>query len=310
VNNTTNASRWNYTKTQFQVSDTETCQYGFVSTTGRNSWFVGNPSNPGEDTEQFSITAVDSLGSASQILRLQSYGHTSGSNPATAIYRTMALAGFINLSAADNLGWVNFQNIAPPPAPVGGVRLYAISDALTVDGVPLATTLDLPHDLTAGEATMNRRETTTNAMSPSNGALQLTFFTARRSEDVTQIQATVNVGAVDATLARVGVYTADGSDNLTLVASTAEDPTLFGSTGLISKSLSATLSRYAVHGMRWASSLTELQRLRSWSAPHRPELICLRSVRGSRLLSQANPIFPQLSQRVLLGTPTSSITSP
>lgn len=149
VNDATRPYRWDRTGTIFQKSDASTaCQYAFQRT-GLNSWYVGNPSNPSGDQQQFTVTAVDGSGNTQDFLRLRSYSHTSGSNPATATYRDLQLPGFLNLSNT-TLGWVNFQDlISPPAAPVGGYRLYSSSGVLRLDGQPLGVKVSVPASGTA-----------------------------------------------------------------------------------------------------------------------------------------------------------------
>ncbi len=322
VNNSTQPNRYDDVSTVWQRSSAATCQYVF-DRTGVNRWSVGNPTNPFGDQQAFSISASDSLGNTSQIMRLLSYNHTSGSDPATATYRDMNLSAFLNLSST-KLGWVNFQNlVSPPAAPVGGLRLYAASGRLTVDGTNLAlatdltgyvssggalgtpssgtltnctglpvagitaststalgvgslelghasdttlsrsaagmvavegvnvtTEIDVPHDLASGESTMARQHINATTLAPGNGNLRLTYFTARRSFTAASIRTTCNVAQVGATLARIGLYTVDGSGNLTLVASTTNDTNLWIATGASTKSLSSSYA--VVRGQRYA----------------------------------------------------------
>lgn len=141
VNNKTLQNRWNRVQNQWQTSSsTQMPQYIFART-GYNAWCVGRVNTPSGDQQQFEVlTYSQTTGDQQSMLRLRTFSHTSGTDPSTATYRDMAVNAFINLPATDNLGWINFQNITPPAAPVGGHRLYSSSDSLTWDGVPLATT--------------------------------------------------------------------------------------------------------------------------------------------------------------------------
>jgi len=329
VNGSTRPNRYDEVQTVFQRSAATTCQYVF-DRTGLNKWALGNPANPAGDQQLFSISASDSSGNTSQMFKLISYSHTSGSNPATATYRQADFSAFLNLSST-KLGWVNFQNlVTPPAAPVGGFRLYAASGRLTVDGTNLALATDLTGfissggalgtpssgtltnctfptlnqntsgtaaglsttlvvgsggtgattltglvkgngtsamtaavagtdyltltddspDITAGENTMPRQHINVSTLSPGNGNLRLTFFVTRKTETITSIRTICNIAQVGATLARIGIYSVDGSGNLTLVASTANDTTLWNATGAATRSLSASLSK--VRGQRYA----------------------------------------------------------
>lgn len=82
--------------------------------------------------------------------------------------------------------------------------------------------------LTSGRETVPR-VTVSNAVGPiTSGQMQFAFFTPDTSYSSTLVR--VGCGATAAasvTLARVGLYTVDSAGNLALVASTANDTTLF-----------------------------------------------------------------------------------
>lgn len=89
----------------------------------------------------------------------------------------------------------------------------------------------------------------------SNGNMRGTYFTCRRSQTITSIRTLVGgTNQTAATLCRIGLYTVDASDNLTLVASTANDTNLWNSANAtVDKALS---SSYAVkRGTRYAVGL-------------------------------------------------------
>ncbi len=108
--------------------------------------------------------------------------------------------------------------------------------------------------LTSGESTMPRIVVSQNAVAGGNGNMRFTYFTARKSETITQVRwpcgGTAQVGA---TLCRIGVWEVDGSGNLTLVASTANDTNLWlaGSTSY-TKSFSSSFAK--VRGTRYATA--------------------------------------------------------
>jgi hypothetical protein len=142
---------------------------------------------------------------------------------------------------------------------VGSIEIGHASDTtvtrsaagiVAIEGVDVATLTDAPMNLTSGENTMPRQHINSTTLSPGNGNLRLTFFTARKTETTASIRTICNVAQVGATLARIGIYTVDGSGNLTLVASTANDTTLWNATGSATRSLSASLSK--VRGQRYA----------------------------------------------------------
>jgi hypothetical protein len=100
--------------------------------------------------------------------------------------------------------------------------------------------------MTNGEETAHRLLTSA-AITLTSGTLYLTYFTARKSETITKLMMSVDsIAASGLTYAALGLYTVDGSGNGTLVASTANDTTAFGSTfSLYSPSLSSSYSKVA-----------------------------------------------------------------
>lgn len=87
-----------------------------------------------------------------------------------------------------------------------------------------------PNLLEIGESTVPRHTANTaSAVSTTSGNLRLTYFTATKTETTTQIRVGTGTTAAGATptLCRLGLYTVAGSGDITLVASTANDTTLF-----------------------------------------------------------------------------------
>lgn len=81
----------------------------------------------------------------------------------------------------------------------------------------------------------------------SSGQMRLGFFTARRTESVTQLRL-VSIGAAGATptLVRAGVYTVDAAGNGTLATSIANDTSLFaGTNSQYTRTLTAPLAKVA-----------------------------------------------------------------
>jgi hypothetical protein len=124
---------------------------------------------------------------------------------------------------------------------------------IAVEGVEIVDAIDNPHDLAAGEATMRRSEISSAASNMSTQSLRLTYFTARKTETITEVRTiTGGTAAVGATLCQVGIYEEDPSTgDLTLVASIANDTGLWvaGSTDYTS-SLSASFTK--TRGKRYA----------------------------------------------------------
>lgn len=107
--------------------------------------------------------------------------------------------------------------------------------------------------LAAGEGTCSRRNTIVQGGTTTSGVLYLSFFTATRSEDVTQVRTfTSAAAAATPTLCRVGVYREDPSTrDLALVASIPSDTALWAAANTaFSRALSAALSKIA--GARYA----------------------------------------------------------
>lgn len=108
--------------------------------------------------------------------------------------------------------------------------------------------------LTTGEETVPRHLVGSSTSSLSTQSLRLAFFTARKSETITQVRAVVSGTAAGATpsLVRFGLWIVDSSGNGTLVASTANDTSLFASTNTAyTKALSSSYTKVA--GQRYAA---------------------------------------------------------
>ncbi len=83
--------------------------------------------------------------------------------------------------------------------------------------------------------------------------LRLTYFTARKTETITQLRTATTTTAAGATptIVRMGVYSVDASGNLTLVASTANDTSLLAAASTVyTKTLSVFWNKVA--GNRYA----------------------------------------------------------
>ena len=110
-----------------------------------------------------------------------------------------------------------------------------------------------PNALTVGESTISRSAMSSLALvMGAAGSLTLTYFTATKSETITQVRfITGTVGAAAATLTRIGFYSIATNGNGTLVASTANDTTmLVAAFTRYTRSLSASYAKVA--GQRYA----------------------------------------------------------
>lgn len=106
-------------------------------------------------------------------------------------------------------------------------------------------------DFTAGEH--NGVEISSNGCATTSGTVRLLFFTAQRTESIGSVMISAGSTAAGATvsLCKYGIYTVDGSGNLTLAHSTASDTSLMGSTNTeYAKALTSTWSK--VRGTRYA----------------------------------------------------------
>lgn len=148
-------------------------------------------------------------------------------------------------------------------APTSGT--YAVGDAVitqngqifvcTVAGTPgtWGTPADLRNLLTSGEETCARHLAQSSAVATSNQGLRLTYFTARKTETTANVRMDTGgtAAAATPTLCRFGLYSVDSGGGGTLVASTANDTTLFaaGNTGY-TRAWSTPYSKVA--GQRYA----------------------------------------------------------
>lgn len=80
-----------------------------------------------------------------------------------------------------------------------------------------------------GEEVMPRFGVTSANTTSGSGTLALTYFTAQRSESISQVRTSTQATAAGATptICRFGVYSIDAAGAGTLIASTANDTTLF-----------------------------------------------------------------------------------
>lgn len=110
-----------------------------------------------------------------------------------------------------------------------------------------------PNSLVPGQDTMSRFDIAIASASVSSQSIRFTFFTATRDETVTRVEmfSGTTAAAATPTLIRMGLYTVADNGDLTLVASTPNDTTLFAATTtLYNKALSAPYAM--VKGQRYA----------------------------------------------------------
>ena len=128
------------------------------------------------------------------------------------------------------------------------------SDLLAAISAAVSAGTD-PDALTSGESTLSRRNIITAGATLTSGLVRLTYFTAKKTETITSVRVgTGTTAAGTPTLCRIGIYEVDGSGNLTLVASTANDTALWAAQNTTyTKALSASWSKVA--GQRYAIGL-------------------------------------------------------
>lgn len=152
-----------------------------------------------------------------------------------------------------NMGDVCFNSAPSSGGPTGWLCSASGTPGTWIEaGVSPVDTLAL-EELTNGESTFPRALVSSNLVSGSNGTLRLSYFTAKKTETITKVRTIVgSTAAAGATLCRVGIYSIDGSGNLTLVASIANDTGLWIVAGTAyTSNLSASFSkvrrtRYAI----------------------------------------------------------------
>lgn len=107
-----------------------------------------------------------------------------------------------------------------------------------------------------GEEVYDRHFVSSSAILSTTGELRLVYFTARKTEPVTQVRTISGGTAAGATptVCRVGIYTEDASGNLTLAGSIANDTTLWATQNTAyTSTLSAGFTKTA--GQRYAVGL-------------------------------------------------------
>ena len=133
-------------------------------------------------------------------------------------------------------------------------RVSAISNSDSTADVFHTDARDEP--LAVGEATLPRFiGVNTNTVSLTNDVARFTYFTAQRTETISQVKTiSGNTAAVGATLARIHIYEQDAHGNLTEVAKTANTTSLWTSTNTVyTTALEASFQKKAGH--RYAVAL-------------------------------------------------------
>lgn len=122
VNATNTTSLWNPVSTVFQnvTADTFNCQYIF-SKVGRNSWGLGNPTNPASTLEQFNLFGIDPVSTnQATYMYLRSYAQDP-----TASSRVVGLNSSMLLENATQ-GFITYAAQSSNPSPIAaGISAFA-----------------------------------------------------------------------------------------------------------------------------------------------------------------------------------------
>lgn len=203
---------------------TWTSSGGSGATLGANT-FAGNQTAPA-----FATSGLTGATAASRYV-----GATVSGAPASG---TFAVGDF----AIDQTGVIWICKAAGTPGTWVPASINQFTPYTGIDGDLLAS----------GEETINRKSVSGSCSMPS-GTMRLSYFTARKSETINNIQAATSATAAGATptLCQMALYSVDGSGNLTLVANCASDTTLFASPStLYTKALTSPYAK--VKGQRYA----------------------------------------------------------
>lgn len=157
---------------------------------------------------------------------------------------------------------------------------YQAADAVTLSaarsGVLLHTdipVLDRGHGIANAEETFSRSAISGNFNLPS-GSLSLAYFTARENRTVSTVEVWSSGTSVSPTptLAKLGLYSVDGSGNLALLSGTASDTSLFGANNaqyarsLLTATSITSGSRYAI-AMLQVGGTTTAGKVQASTAP-------------------------------------------
>lgn len=150
----------------------------------------------------------------------------------------------------------------PPATPSGPSTATTDATIASLIGSPLTkaalSATYAPRDpnvLASGEIIPKRDTWSADYRGPVAGMMALAYFSARTTETINSLSVYTGITAgVGITLARLGIYAIDSAGAGTLVASTANDPTLFGATYTeYNRALTTPWSKVA--GQRYATAL-------------------------------------------------------
>lgn len=160
-------------------------------------------------------------------------------------------------------------------------QVYNVSD-------PVGLNTSAP--LASGECSFDRRFIAQTPGALVSGTVGLTYFTATKTETITQLAMhSTGQAAVGTTLARYGVYSVNGND-VTLIASTPNDVALFAA-GFTRypKALSSPWNKIA--GQRYAIAVLVL-------AATMPSMMC-GNVNGATIFDTVYGLAPRISGSIV-----------
>lgn len=144
------------------------------------------------------------------------------------------------------------QTVTPTGAPVTLQALGANSASATYTTTArppdlAATFLGGHAGLTSGEELVPRISGASSTALDSSGMVHLSYGTARRTETITKLRTTTgSVASAGLTLARMGIYTVAANGDLTRVAMTASDTTMWNTTfGTVERALTTPWAKTA-----------------------------------------------------------------
>lgn len=174
-------------------------------------------------------------------------------------YKATTAVSAVNVVASGATSWLYASGASAAVSVVGAVGLVGNANSVSADAPGFVryaarnrTIFDTDPDLlTSGEETFERLYATGN-LQTGTGQLILTYFTARKTETINNVRTmTQSTGAGTPTLCKVGIYSVAAGGDLTLVASTANDTTMWAGTfSGYTRALSSSWSKVA--GQRYA----------------------------------------------------------
>lgn len=172
----------------------------------------------------------------------------TGINRIDAMLETSITANVGTVQGTYQYSQLDVSHFANPITVVGTIQA---TDVVTAPNLP-STDIYNGDAITSGEEIMPRRDAIGASALAASGTLHLSYFTARKTEAVTNIRMLSDgTAATGTTLARMGVYSVSGAGDLTLVAATANDTTVFsGAYTPYQRTLTSTFNK--VKGTRYA----------------------------------------------------------